>query len=85
MSCPSLLERQSKASQRLRRSSWSNPSISAYLMSSRSQKLNQAREECTAQLNRLRAALSTLESLGIEMTDLVEQQQSVEVIRAYPI
>jgi hypothetical protein len=54
-------------------------------MSSRSQKLNQAREECTAQLNRLRAALSTLESLGIEMTDLVEQHQSVEVIRAYPI
>jgi hypothetical protein len=53
-------------------------------MNSRSQKLNQAREEYTAQLNRLRAALSTLESLGIEMTDLVDQQQSVEVIRAYP-
>jgi len=43
------------------------------------QKLNQAREECTAQLNRLRAALYTLESLGIEMTDLVDQQQSVEI------
>lgn len=48
-----------------------------------SSKLAQARDECTAQLNRLRGALSMLESLGVEMTDLVEQQQSVEVRQVF--
>jgi len=50
-----------------------------YLTKTTSQNLKQAREECTAQLNRLRTALSTLEILGTEMADLVEQQQSIEV------
>lgn len=44
-----------------------------------SQRLQQAREECDALLGRQKSALSMLEELGIEMTDLVEQQQLVEV------
>jgi hypothetical protein len=48
-------------------------------LTSPSQKLKQAKDNCESHLTYQKGALSKLEALEVEMTELVERHQSVEV------